>query len=420
MNNRMSRCAALIGTVLSLSSFAQDCQELSLYKNGSESGKMETAGNTFPEPPEWSANWGEMDGMQPPYIRFSGMNQSQGDWTGALSFQALPVTIQGGNLSLKIRSTQSVKFGVWLYGDFGTSQISFHNIDANKTTTILLPTTNLIGSKPVQVSKIGIGLFDVPSYQYTTLFVDDISFSCSLDSSTGYEENDETNSVDYIYSDIAPHDPVRKGKFLEDPSPETSPSYTEEERQKIADSTLQQIVVSEQEHRQILRHAKASSVTPKQSRDRWFRNMYFMDRNRLKDSVIANPKGLFYEAEAFAVSTDNQAMPLLIGNVDYGYRVCTDSACSSTTIQNARLLQAGLPVATINSSSITLHYDPYFVSTNRKNIPSVEIFSNKVWTTLSPKSKIQLDFESAGIQKIQVRLTEGGLTINQNIFVEVK
>ena len=51
MKSRMSRCAALMGTVLSLSSYAQVCQEISLYKNG-ESGKMETAGMTFPEAPE--------------------------------------------------------------------------------------------------------------------------------------------------------------------------------------------------------------------------------------------------------------------------------------------------------------------------------------------------------------------------------
>ena len=58
MKSRMSRCAALIGTVLSLSSFAQVCNDVSLYKNG-EAGKMETAGMTFPESPEWSANWGK-------------------------------------------------------------------------------------------------------------------------------------------------------------------------------------------------------------------------------------------------------------------------------------------------------------------------------------------------------------------------
>ena len=53
MKNRMSRCAALIGTVLSLSGFAQVCNDVSLYKNG-EAGKMEN--KSFPEAPEWIAN----------------------------------------------------------------------------------------------------------------------------------------------------------------------------------------------------------------------------------------------------------------------------------------------------------------------------------------------------------------------------
>ena len=80
MRIRMSRCAALIGAVLSLSSFAQVCNDVSLYKNG-ETGKMETAGMTFPEAPEWSANWGVlsqggMEALTPPYIRLSGQKET--------------------------------------------------------------------------------------------------------------------------------------------------------------------------------------------------------------------------------------------------------------------------------------------------------------------------------------------------------
>ena len=116
MKNRISRCAALIGTVLSLSSFAQVCQEVSLYKNG-EAGKMDTAETRFPEAPEWSANWGEMEALTPPYIRLSGQKDRAGDWTGTLSLAHLPATVQNGNLMLNVRSTQNARFGVWLVGD---------------------------------------------------------------------------------------------------------------------------------------------------------------------------------------------------------------------------------------------------------------------------------------------------------------
>ena len=106
MKNRMSRCAALIGTVLSLSSFAQVCNDVSLYKNG-EAGKMETTNMTFPEAPEWSANWGEMnpgerEALTPPYIRLSGMKGKAGDWTGLLTLNKLPITVQSGNVLLKV------------------------------------------------------------------------------------------------------------------------------------------------------------------------------------------------------------------------------------------------------------------------------------------------------------------------------
>jgi hypothetical protein len=60
------------------------------------------------------------------------------------------------------------------------------------------------------------------------------------------------------------------------------------------------------------------------------------------------------------------------------------------------------------------------VSTNRKTLPKVEIWSGNQWKILEPKSEMELEFESAGLQKIRLKLTEGGLTVNQNIFVEVK
>ena len=179
MKSRMSRCAALMGTVLSLSSYAQVCQEISLYKNG-ESGKMETAGMTFPEAPEWSANWGEMEALTPPYIRWSGMKDKAGDWTGALSLDKLPATVQGGNLSLKVRVTQKAKFGIWLAGNFGNSGVSFYNLEPNRTYSLTAPVESLLGQGKARVEKVGVGLFDVPAHQYTTMFVDDIAFSCGI------------------------------------------------------------------------------------------------------------------------------------------------------------------------------------------------------------------------------------------------
>ncbi|MCQ2107154.1 MAG: hypothetical protein MJZ05_00125 [Fibrobacter sp.] len=417
MKNWMSRCAALIGTVLSLSSFAQDCQEVSLYKNG-EDGMVEEALNSFPEKPEWVTNWGDMDGMIPPYIRFSGMKNHASDWTGLLDFEALPLMVKGGFFKARVRSSQKGKVGLWLQGDFGTSAISFKEIPANTTTLVEIPVANLIGNGSARIDKIGVGIFDVPAYQYTILFVDDIAFTCA--GNTGARVENVSATSEYVYSNINPGVAAREGKFSKNAYPQTTAAYTVEQRSKIADSTTATIVVSESEHQQIQSFVKETSMTPQRSRKGWFRNMFYLDRNRLKDSVMANPKALSYEAGLFASEEGNRGMPILIGNVDYAYRACADSACNTTKLLNSRMLQAGLPTALVHSSSISLYYDSYFVSTNRQTLPKLEILMDGKWKTLDSNSKVTYEFDGAGVQKIQVKLSEGNVVVNQNLFVEVK
>ena len=415
MKNRMSRCAALIGTVLSLSSFAQVCQEVSLYKNG-ETGKMEFAENRFPEAPEWSANWGEMEALTPPYIRLSGQKDRAGDWTGTLSLAHLPVTVQNGNLTLNVRSTQNARFGVWIVGDFGNSAVKYIDLSANRTKSLKIPVADLVGNSKTTVHKIGVGLFDVPAYQYTTLFIDDISIGCVT--ATGEILSEE--SFEYPFENIDPTRPSRRGKFTHATTAETTMAYSEEQQQKTKDSTQKDFVISAEEFEQIKNFANADSMTAQKSRDGWFRNMYFIDRNRLKDSVIANPKALFYEATSFAAANDNQSMPLLIGNIDYAYRSYSDSTLQKTVLFNSRILQAGLPSARIKGPHLKIYYDPYFICTNRKTLPKVEIYTNGKWVTLDANSSMDLEFDSAGKQAIKARLSEGGLTVNQNLYVEVK
>lgn len=421
MNCWMSRCAALIGTVLSLSSFAQVCQEVTLYKNG-EKGKLEQVGNSFPEFPEWQANWGEMNGLVPPYIRLSGMKDAAGDWTGLLNFEALPVKIQGGLLKAKVRASQNTRVGLWLKGPFGTSQIYFKSVNANKSESLEIPLKNLVGENKVQVDYVGLGLFDVAAYQYTTLFIDDVVLTCGIleQSNAGNDAEGPLMTREYPYADVDPSSPRREGKFTDVSYPQVSAAYTAEERRKLLDSTSNLIVIDETEHNQIRAFMALTEMEPQRSRKGWYRNMYFLARNSLKDSVIANPKALFHEAQLFAAEEENTAMPILVGNVDYGYRVCTDSACTNKSILNSRLLQVGLPTAKVYSSRIKLYYDPYFVSTNRKNLPSLQVYANGAWQSLAPNSEMELEFESAGVQKIRVKVSEGGLDVNQNLFVEVQ
>lgn len=412
--NRMSRCAALIGTVLSLSSFAQDCQEISLYKNG-EVGNV--VAGTFPEPPEWATNWGDQGGMLPPYIRLSGQKNRLSDWADEFTFGNMPVHVNGGNLNLKIRSTQKGKAKFWLMGNFGKSNEYTLDVEGNRTYSISVPIAQLVGFGEKSVSRIGIGLKDVPAYQYVTLFVDDVGFTCA---SSGSPSNEDPNHQEYSFSDVKSVNPVREGKFADSGLSEVSAAYDDGQRRDFAKNTLLDFVVSAGEQLQIRKYTKADELSPKKSRDGWFRCLYQLDRNRLRDSVIANPKVLYNEAQTFAASNDNHRMPLLLANVDYGYQACNDSLCETLKIVPDRMLLAGFPVYAVNGSVLTLYYDPYFVTTNRESLPSVEIYQNGSWVKFLPKTKMELRFESAGIQKVRMRLSEGGVAVNQNIFVEVK
>ena len=112
MKSRIWGLVALGGALLSSTAFAGTCKNLVLYENGQSKGFMEESTRSFPEAPEWSTNWGDFDNMKSPYIRLSGMRNYRGDWTGSLIFDAMPVTVQGGALKLKVRSTQAGNFGV--------------------------------------------------------------------------------------------------------------------------------------------------------------------------------------------------------------------------------------------------------------------------------------------------------------------
>ena len=429
--NRMSRCAALMGTLLSLSVFAQECKVVSLYENGGEMGKMEDGKGTFPENPEWNANWGTLGEMKPPYIRLSGQKDNPSDWNGEFSFGKMPLKVSGGNLKMKLRSTRKGDARVWLTGDFGKSSSYAVTLEKDRTYSLEIPVSELAGDGVKNISRVGVGLVGVPAYQYTTLFVDDIFLTC------GVSESDANSSVwsasggnrslpaelleqSYSYSDVPPGTALREGKFMKSPTPETTPADGEDERRKLKESSGFDFVVSPLEYVQLKEFAVASELEPDKSRDGWFRCLYLVERNRLRDNVIANPKALFYEAKTFAAGNDHKAMPLLLANVDYGASLCADSLCSQTKVVPERLLLAGLPAASLRGSVLKLYYDSYFLTTNRKNFPGVEIYVDGVWQKMMPRTELELRFKSAGVQKIKVRLSEGGLTLEQNLFVEVK
>ena len=429
MANRMFKGIALMGALFALNGFADECKGVALYSDGSDNGQMLETGRTFPEPPEWKTNWGYMDGMEPPYIRLSGMKNVRGDWKGLLSFPMLPLRVDGGNVRLKVRATQNVKFGVWLKGDFGISSVHYVNLTANTTRTLEVPLSSFGVAGGVSVSNVGVGLFQVPQYQYTTLFVDDVGFSCvkngsgvSSSSSVGSSSSSASGDIllGYEFSNVEAWSEVRDARFLPNAESEFSAAYSQHERDSLISRTNENFLVSELEYLKIENTIHAAEMTAKKSRLTWYDNLYSVVRNRLRENVVANPKQLYFEAEAVAAQSDYTVIPLLVADLDYAYSACADSLCSITQIMNAHLLTAGLPTSFVRGSKIRLLLDPYFIVTKQRELPSISICLSGQCSSLKLKEALELEFPSAGVQKIVVKLKNGGRNVEQNLFVEVK
>lgn len=428
MINRMFKGIALMGALFALNGFAAECKDVVLYSNGNDKGQMIESGMTFPELPEWKANWGNQDGMNAPYIRLSGMKNLQDDWKGLLSFQSLPLYVDGGVIRLKVHATQNARFGVWLVNSSGVNDVHYVGLTANRTQSLEIPLANLGVTGAVDVMNVGIGLFHVPQYQYTTLFIDDVGFSCvknnavasssSAVSSSSVHANDDY--LEYEFSNVESWSETRKARFLPSVESDFTAAYSEQKRDSLLSKTNGNFVISELEHLKIVNTVRATDMLPAKSRTSWYDNLYSVVRNRLRENVVANPKQLYFEAEAIAAASDYTVIPLLVADLDYAYNACADSLCSSMQIVNAHLLAAGLPTSFVRGSKVSFVLDPYFVVTKRRTLPSISVCVSGTCSSLPMKGRLDLEFPSSGKQKIVIKMKNGGQTVEQNLFVEVK
>lgn len=417
MNNRVLRRFVSIVALMAMAANAQVCEEGVLYSGSNTPGRMNSTTSTFPEAPEWVANWGDMGEMKSPYIRLSGMKNVKGDWIGSFEFKALPLNVQGGKLRFKIRATQHVKLGTWLSSENRTGNVVFSDIPANTTRSLEIPVDQLLGAGLHQVEGVWFGLFDVAAYQYTTLFIDDVAFGCVVQASSPAVKED---TEQYVVTNTDPASPVREPYFLPSTVEPSSAAYSDEERVKLADSTNKKFVLDLLDHVQIQSSLNEMNLTPAESRRQWYRNMYLVDRCRLQDSVVANGKAIFEEASSFAAAGGYTFMPLLVADVDYAYRECKDTSCVTTNLVGARLLQAGLPSSFVRGSRLKLVYDPYFAVSQRQKLPSVDVCVAGKCEKMVSGSMAEFVFESAGVQKMTVTLSSEGKSQQQNIFVEVR
>ena len=217
---------------------------------------------------------------------------------------------------------------------------------------------------------------------------------------------------------MVPNSPARE--FSSDPVKAPAGAYTASERTDLAQKTARKFVLSEPEHQQIVRFQESKSLSAKQSRDGWYNSMFLVERNRLKDSVVASPKNLFHEAGEIAAASGNKTIPLLIADADYAIKYFTDSTLTNYTLQDFHLLLAGLPVTETRTSKIRIAYDPFFVATTRSALPSVEICTAGKCLAATPGAEITLEFASAGVQDITVKMRSEGLSVNQTLKLEVK
>ena len=148
--------------------------------------------------------------------------------------------------------------------------------------------------------------------------------------------------------------------------------------------------------------------------------MFLVDRNRLRDSVIANPKTLFTEAQNVTAAYGNRTLPLLIADVDCSVKYYSDTALSTTTLEDYHLLLAGFPTSYVKGSKVKIAYDPYFVATTRNGLPSVEICTEEKCQAVERGSVAEIEFKSAGTQSVTVRLRSGNTTTQQVLTLEVR
>jgi hypothetical protein len=346
------------------------------------------------------------------------MRNYRSDWTGSLVFDALPATVQGGSLKLKVRSTQAANFGVWLSGAGGNGKISFHTLAAGKAQSLEIPITDLLGSGNVEVDKVGIGLFGVPANQYTTLFVDDIELTCVQEG--GAVAAAGGSAAPYVFMDINPASPVREGLFEDVYERPVKSRYTAPERQSLKDKTQARFVVPEENHLKILGFKNADSLSTQKSWRGWYNSLFLVEKGRLEEGYIPNSKRIFEEAETVAAATDYTTLPVLLADVNYGVAYCGDSACTGQEIEDYRLTLVGLPMPYVQGSKIRLVYDPYFTVAPSGKLPRLEFCTAGKCLELDPKSEGILEFDSAGIQKILVQIHLENQTLKQNLFVEVR
>lgn len=411
-------CIALVASI-----HAADCKSLSLYSSDNPSlGFLRSS--TFPENPEWKANWGIMGDMKPPYIRFSGQQNQTKNWKTVVSFPQMPLYASDGFLELKIRTTQKAQIKMALeQEEWNSSSYSFF-LEANQTQNLKVPVSSVTSNTSSLIEGISIELIQVPAYQYITLFINDISFSCTSTSSKVNTYLKDEDSL-FIFSETVIEKAVRIPLDTEAVTiPYALKNHSDSAQIVLRSKSTSQIVLTENEHLILQNFISQKAATPKQSWNNWNESLYYISKNRLSDSLFANPKAIFRQANDFSASYNYQAIPVLIGFFNYEFIHCeekrSDSTCIKDELKPSKIMIPGFGSSFIYSSKVDFILDPYFITTNQKSIPEIELFLQKEWVPLKVQSKITHTFDALGVHSIPVRLRYGSEVIETTLLLEVR
>jgi len=422
--------------VLALQTWGATCATKILYQGADdEVGAMDEATRTWPEAPEFKANWGDQgNGMLPPYFRLSGSINSTKNWTGAMNFGTLPATMEGGSLSFQIKATNAaVNLTYWVSNGNGSSTKIHQSIAANTVTQASASIAELGISAGFSVERLWLQLDQVPAGQYSHVLFDNITLSCAgstTSSTTGTEaEIVVGDTVDHLLDQVALYplvqiNPQLPARIVADSSSITSyamPLHKGDSLGAIWNAMSPTgIVLWGDVSASLLAARSTPPIDPQTSITLWRENLFTLAQGALRDSLFANPRELYSQGFRAAMQSEFRVLPLLIADLDYDEAYCdTTPDCSTISLMPNRFVQIALPETEIPALTFAIVYDPYFVTTNHTALGSIQVSMAGKTQTLQPGDYMQLTIPSAETQIVTFRYTQGGKVFTNQIRVEV-
>lgn len=417
MNTRVIQAMQIMALFFSVSLYANHNGVIDLYPGN---GYSNTSLSTFPEVPEWNANWGNKGGLEPPYIRFSGQKNQDSDWETKLHFEKLPVVTEAGDsLSITVFVTENLDIELSL-GE--NSQKVLVSLQGGKAKEIKLPIEKFFNTLPQKISTLNVKLVNVPGWHYVTLLLGKIS----IQSKGNFSSPGETETVlqveteEFLLSKTEFSKPSRIHlENLFNP-PYSRGGYSKEKRDSLKVFSSSKIFLEESDDLQF------SALVENNTNANFIQKLYLLSRNSIQDSVLANPRTLWRDGKQLAAANDYSLLPILAADIEYEAAECNslagDSTCANYGVVKKHFLGAAPITDYVYGSKIQIVLDPYFFLTNRKGeLPfELEISLAGKNYQLNGASVVDVEFPQLGFFEMIIRVRRAGKQTEWKYLVEVK